>query len=263
VADSNLTATARVFMAATVQAEAIQTSEANQVATETQAAILALTPPTPMPTSGPQMVEGTWFRVLEGDPIPAYAEASLEADEASALEPGANYRISGAEPATDNGPWYWVIDNTGVEDRWVNGPSLHQRIVAIDEAGNPLPDDQQPRDVPPPGEGALPVPTATPEPPGTPGTPATEEASTEPPAPTPTISYGVETWGTGTRVTLKETLALRESQSVNAPAAGDATEGETGTVIEGPVAADGHWWWRVEFEDGRAGWIAQVLLGLP
>jgi len=266
VADTNLTATARVFTAATVQAQALQTSEANQVATETQAAILALTPPTPMPTSGPQMAEGMWFRMLDGDPIPAYDEPRLDADEASALEPGANYRISGAEPETDNGPWYWVIDNTGVEDRWVNGPSLHARIVAIDEAGNPLPDDQQPLDVPPPGAGPLPVPTATPTLPGTQGTPITQPApgeTPETPSPTATIGYGVETWGVGTTVALKGPLTLRESQSVDAPPAGDAAEGEVGTVVEGPVPAGGHWWWRVEFEDGRAGWIAQVLLGAP
>lgn len=260
VADSNQTATARVFVAATVQAQAIQTSEASLAATETQSAILALTPPTPMPTSGPQMVEGTWFRVLDGDPIPAYAEPRLDADEATALEPGGNYRISGVEPAADNGPWYWVIDNTGVEDRWVNGPSLHKRIVAIDDAGNPLPEDRQPLDVPPPGEAPLPTRTPTPALPGTQGTPVTQESPAETPPPTATIGYGVETWGLGARVTLKSALTLRESQSITAPSTGDAAEGEIGTVVEGPVAAEGHWWWRVEFADGRAGWIAQVLL---
>lgn len=265
VTDADRTATARVFMAGTVQAQSIQTSEAVQAATETQVAILALTPPTPIPTHGPQMVEGTWFRVLDGDPIPAYTEPSLDAEEASALEPGANYRISGAQPATDNGPWYWVIDNTGIEDRWVNGPSLHKRIVAVDEAGDPLPEDQQPVDIPAPGEGPPPVPTATPTLPGTQGTPVTQPApaeTPETPAPTATIGYGVEPWSAGTSVTLKTSLTLRESQSVDAAPAGDAAEGETGTVVDGPVAANGHWWWRVEFEDGRAGWIAQVLLGV-
>jgi hypothetical protein len=148
----------------------------------------------------------------------------------------------------------------------VNGPSLHQRIVAVDTSGNPLPSDQQPVDVPPPSERNVtptPAPTSTPLPtvPGTPGTPVT------PPAPTattkPSITYGVENWTVGTRVALKDNLTLCRIPDVTACDAGDAQQGETGTIVGGPVPSGEHWWWEVEFQDGRSGWIAQVLLGAP
>ncbi|HVO69504.1 MAG TPA: protein phosphatase 2C domain-containing protein [Aggregatilineaceae bacterium] len=260
------TATVGAFATATVQVAAALTNDAILDATAAEVARRTLTPPTPIPTSGPQMTDGIWFRVLPGDPIPAYSGSSLDSEQATDLEAGQNYRVTGVTHEADNGPWYQVIDNLGQEARWVNGPSLHQRIVVIDTSGNPLPSDQQPVDVPPPSEANFtptPAPSSTPlsTVPGTPGTPVT------PPPPTatsqPSITYGVENWTVGTSVALKDDLTLCRIPDVTACDAGDARQGESGTIVGGPIPSGEHWWWEVEFQDGRSGWIAQVLLGAP
>ncbi len=265
-----LTQTVTVGQQMTAQAVAQATSDAALAATSAEAARLTLTPPTPVPTSGPQMEAGLWFKVLPGDPIPAFDAPSLRAERLTDLEPGSNYRVSNVNRGADAGPWYQVVDNLGEEIRWANGPSLHARIVVVDDAGNPLPDEAQPLDVPPPGPDGAPVPTrtpavtATPRPTqsGTPGTPV-------PPPLTPTsttrpsIAYGVEAWNVGTMVVLRADLDLCRIPDVMACDAGSAAEGEIGAIIQGPVPAGEHWWWEVEFQDGRAGWVAQVLLGIP
>ncbi len=152
------TATAILVNDITVQAADVLTADAIQAATAAEVARLTLTPPTPIPTSGPQMTEGIWFRVLDGDPIPTYSE--INGASATALEAGSTYRVMGVVHDAENGPWYQVVDNLGQETRWVSGPSLHERIVAIDASGNPLPDGQQPLDVPLPGNGSPATPAA-------------------------------------------------------------------------------------------------------
>jgi serine/threonine protein phosphatase PrpC len=258
------TATAVLVSEITAQAADALTADAIQAATAAEAARLTLTPPTPVPTSGPQMSEGIWFRVLEGDPIPAFRE--INGAGATALEAGSTYRVMGVDHGAKNGPWYQVVDNLGQETRWVSGPSLHARIVAIDASGNPLPADQQPLDVPPPGNvpPATAAPQGTPVPfTGTPGTPGTPPASPLAPgtATPPPIPYGKESWSVGDQVTTKDALDLCSVPDVTACDMGSVAAGEVGTVVEGPVPAGDHWWWKVEFEDGRTGWIAQVLLG--
>lgn len=257
-------ATAAAFLAATRQADAQLTQtvvQATQTAEMATVAVLSLTPP---PNSGPALETGMWFTVLEGDDIPAYEDASLDADEASDLVAGSNYRVSAVDRQATHGYWYFVVDNLGQETRWVNGPSLHQRVLVIDESGNPLPDDQQPLDLPP---GAVtptrPAPTGTPDlTPGTPGAPTPSPEATAPAEPTePVIGYGVEAWGDGQAVITRQELQLCETPIVTTCSAGLALAGEQGVIVEGPTASGEHWWWRVEFPDGRAGWIAQVLLG--
>ncbi len=263
-----LTQTVTVAQQITAQAVAQATSDAALAATSAEAARLTLTPPTPVPTSGPQMETGLWFRVLPGDPIPAFDAPSQNAERLTDLQPGSNYRVSSVNRQADAGPWYQVIDNLGAELRWVSGPSLHARLVVVNEAGNPLPDEAQPLDVPPPGiDGeAMPTPrlvaTAQPTESGTPGTPAAPPVT---PTSTsrPSISYGVEAWDVGTMVALKSDLDLCRIPDVTTCDAGSASEAEIGTIIKGPVPAGEHWWWEVEFQDGRAGWVAQVLLGTP
>jgi serine/threonine protein phosphatase PrpC/type IV secretory pathway VirB2 component (pilin) len=261
------TATATLVYGITAQAAAAQTIDAIQSATEAEIARRTLTPPTAVPTSGPQMGDGVWFRVLEGDPIPAYEEPNQDSHPATALEAGASYRVTAVVHDAKNGPWYQVVDNLGQEVRWVNGPSLHQRIIAVDPGGNPLPPAQQPLDVPPPGN--LPPTTATaarPTPPpftGTPGTPGTPPPTVLSPTAGSQIPYGVESWHVGDSVTTKDMLDLCRTPDVTACDVGKVAPGEIGTVVEGPVAAGEHWWWKVEFADGRTGWIAQVLLMTP
>ncbi|MCZ7539444.1 MAG: protein phosphatase 2C domain-containing protein [Anaerolineae bacterium] len=265
-----LTQTVTVGQQRTAQAIAQATNEAALAATSAEAARLTLTPPTPVPTSGPQMEAGLWFKVLPGDPIPAFDAPSLRAERLTDLEPGSNYRVSSVNRQADAGPWYQVIDNLGEEIRWANGPSLHARIVVVNEAGDPLPAEAQPLDVPPPGAEGAPAPTRTPAETATPrptqsGTPGTPAAPPLTPTSTtrPSISYGVETWEVGTMVALKTDLNLCRIPDVLACDSGSASEGEIGTIVQGPIPAGEHWWWEVEFQDGRAGWVAQVLLGIP
>ncbi len=250
------TQTVVVQITATAQVMAALTNDAILQATAAQSARLTLTPPTAIPTSGPQMTDGMWFKVLEGDPITAYQSPSLGADHATALEADENYRITLVSHDVKDGPWYQVVDAFGEEVRWVNAPSLHARIVAVDTSGSPLPDDQQPVDVSLPNEMAI----TTPPPPRTPG-------ATNTPGPTPTtrpnIPYGEETWEPGQEVVLKDDLNLCRVPDVNACDAGTAQRDETATILSGPTPSGDHWWWKVEFEDGRTGWIAQVLLGTP
>jgi len=268
-----LTATARSAAFATAQIVGVQTTDALQAAEAATQAFLTLTPPTPIPTGGPQMVEGAWFKVREGDAIPTFEEAAFDAPAASALEPGENYRVSSAVHGVEGGPWYQVVDNQGVEMRWVTGPSLHARVVAVDTAGLPLPTEQQPFDAPPPDE----LPTATPTPAESPtptatvsGTPPTPTPPTPSATPRPTrtataapqVPYGAESWTPGTRVTANDDLKLCRTPDVSACEEGAAVvSGEEGVIVSGPVGSGEHWWWEVELQDGRAGWIAQVLLG--
>lgn len=264
-----LTQTVTAGQQRTAQAVAQATSDAVLAATSAEAARLTLTPPTPVPTSGPQMETGLWFKVLPGDPIPAFDAPDLHAEPLTALEPGSNYHVSSVNREANAGPWYQVVDNLDEEIRWVNGPSLHARIVVVNDAGDPLPDEAQPLDVPPPGPDGAPAPTRTPAETVTPrpmqsGTPETPVSPLTPTSTTrPSISYSVESWGVGTMVVLKMDLDLCRIPDVLACDVGSASEGEIGTIVQGPVPAGEHWWWEVEFQDGRAGWVAQALLKTP
>ncbi len=260
---ADLTATTRFIERVTAEAAVLATQEMALAATQAEIARLTLTPPTPVPTSGPQMETGVWFRVLPGDPLPAYAAPDPQAERLTDLEADNNYRVSEVDREAEFGPWYQVVDNLGIEVRWVSGPRLHARIVAIDEAGNPLPPERQPLDVPPPGGGAIvptPAPSRTPAPPLTPGaSPAGTPTSTTAAA----VPYGVESWDVSTIVILKADLDLCRIPQVTACNMGAASAGEIATIVAGPVPSGEHWWWEVEFQDGRSGWIAQVLLTTP
>ena len=250
------TATATLIVGLTAHAAEAQTQDAIQAATAAEIVRRTLTPPTPIPTSGPQMTSGIWFRVLSGDPIPAYEQPDPASAGATALETNSNYRVTAVNNERKAGPWYQVVDNLGQEVRWVSGPSLHQRIVAIDPTGSPLPDDQQPLDVPPPDLSGV-EPTETPISDIT-GTPAASVT----PLP-PDIAYGEEQWSEGDEVVTKTALDLCGVPDVTVCDTGQVDAGETGTIVEGPIPAGEHWWWKVEFGEGRSGWVAQVLLGVP
>ncbi|GAB4411084.1 MAG: hypothetical protein Kow00106_05160 [Anaerolineae bacterium] len=263
---ADLTATAAIGTRAAAQAIAQATADAALAATQAEIARLTLTPPTPIPTSGPQLETGLWFRVLAGDPIPAYDAPSASAARLTDLEPDSTYRVSGVDRQAQAGPWYQVVDNLGEEMRWVSGPSLHARIVVVNDAGDPLPPELQPLDVPPPGAtrpAATPVPRSPSPPAVESGTPQTAAPVTPTATSRPAIAYGVEGWNVGTLVVMRADLNLCRIPDVTACDIGRAVAGEMGTIVEGPVPAGEHWWWEVEFQDGRAGWIAQVLLGVP
>jgi serine/threonine protein phosphatase PrpC len=236
------TATAQLAASATSQIAAVQTNDA--------------------------LAEDNWFRVQPGDPVPAFAAPDVNAEEATPLEPGAAYLIQGVDTEAWNGPWYWVVDNQGVELRWVNGPSLHQRVLLVSSTGEPLPQDQQPTDIPPGIE--TPTPQPTPEPvtpsPASDTTDTPGEAAPETPAapgtPTATVpvAYAAEAWEPGIVVFAQADFLLRPMPSLSSDETNAVTMGEPATVMQGPVSADGHWWWRLRFDDGRTGWVAQPLL---
>jgi Dyp-type peroxidase family len=50
---------------------------------------------------------------------------------------------------------------------------------------------------------------------------------------------------------------LREQPSLSGRILGSLTPGTQMTLLEGPVSADGHLWWRVRTTNGREGWVAQ------
>ncbi len=268
-------ATAAAFLAATRQANAQATQAILEMTESAELATIAVLTLTPPPNSGPELETGMWFTVTQGDDVPAFEDASIDADEATELVSGSNYRVSDVDREATNGYWYFVVDNLGQEMRWVNGPSLHQRVLVVDESGNPLPDDQQPLDLPP---GVMtptrPAPIETPdlttgtpdaldETPqtGTPGTPEPAETTATIEPTEPVIGYGVETWTDGDAVLTRQELQLCETPIVTTCGAGLASASEQGVIVDGPTASGEHWWWKVEFPDGRTGWIAQVLLG--
>ncbi len=257
-------AAATIFQAATQNAQVIQTQEANLAATAAQSARLTLTPPTPYPTSGPQLANTTWFRVLPGDPLPTYQEPDIRAEAATPLEEDGNYRVTLVTHDAERGPWYQVVDNLGLEVRWINAPGMYQRIVVIDEAGHPLPDELQPLDLPPPDFPTLAptlIPTRTPthNPDASPSGTAAPDSTLTPTG--PAIPYGVESWEIGDSVAMLAELDLCRVPDVNACDVGIVSAAETGIIVDGPYPSGEHWWWEIEFDDGRKGWVAQVLIG--
>ncbi len=251
---AQLTATA-----GTAQAAMMATKDAFDLTEAANAAAAALLTLSPAPPSGPQMEKGTWFRLQEGDPVPAFESPDVNGVSSDPLEAGTNYLVDDVNSEARNGPWYHVINNQGNEPfRWVNGPSLHQRVLAIDVSGNALPPDQQPEDISPSvaTPTRAPIATATPTATLIPGTPTI----TPPFQPTATL-YPVEAWVLGvTTVYMQTDFQLRADASLQGVETDAVALGESALIISGPIASDGHWWWQVRFTDGRVGWVAQPLL---
>jgi len=263
---------------ATMQVRANQTQAAG-TATQavllenTQAALMATSvalTQTPVPPSGPRLTEGLWFKVLEGDPIPAFvpddsrqppADLTRITDEqrATPLQADETFRVVTVDEATPNGFWYLVLDASGREERWVNGPSLHQRIVAVDASANPLPTEQQPIDMTPARRSPTPSPTLAVTPtssvPGAPVTPDGPVMNT--PAPTP--AYELQDWE-GQQVYAQMDFQLRQTASLQGDEIDPVLVNEAALVIGGPIQQDGHWWWQIRLDDGRVGWAAQPVL---
>jgi sortase (surface protein transpeptidase) len=65
--------------------------------------------------------------------------------------------------------------------------------------------------------------------------------------------------GTSATVT-EESINIRADATTNADIVGEATVGQTLTIIGGPQEADGYIWVQVRLEDGTEGWIVQEFL---
>lgn len=92
-----------------------------------------------------------------------------------------------------------------------------------------------------------PTPTAAPTPVPPPPTPA-------PPTPTPVL--GQPQIGQKARVVARTGVNIRQAPSTTAARSGRYGAGVLVSVLEGPVAADGFRWWRVEDGQGLSGWVA-------
>ena len=58
-------------------------------------------------------------------------------------------------------------------------------------------------------------------------------------------------------------LRVRESAGVRATELGKQKPGASGKILEGPLTADGHVWWKVGWADGAQGWSANYLAAAP
>jgi hypothetical protein len=92
-----------------------------------------------------------------------------------------------------------------------------------------------------------------------------ETPTTEAETPTVTTEPTITVDGTVTIVNSPEgsRLRLRSSPSSSAPLVNDRRlgTGETATVLDGPVDADGARFWQIRTSDGLEGWAAEMLLG--
>jgi sortase (surface protein transpeptidase) len=71
--------------------------------------------------------------------------------------------------------------------------------------------------------------------------------------------YGSPDGGTLATVT-EELINIRADATTNADVVGEATVGQTVTIIGGPQEGDGYIWVEVRLEDGTEGWIVQGFL---
>lgn len=69
-------------------------------------------------------------------------------------------------------------------------------------------------------------------------------------------------FATGDVVETTDNLNVRSSPGLSGTVLGVQLTGSLGTVIGGPVFADGFWWWQVNFDTGADGWVAEDFLGL-
>lgn len=71
------------------------------------------------------------------------------------------------------------------------------------------------------------------------------------------------TFAIGNRVESTADLNVRSNAGLNSSILGVQALGAQGTVIGGPVFADGRWWWQMDFDTGADGWVAEDFLEIP
>ena len=64
----------------------------------------------------------------------------------------------------------------------------------------------------------------------------------------------------GGRVKVTSKLNVRKTPSLKSKLLGIQPAGALGTVIGGPVSADGYIWWNINFDSGKDGWSVQNYL---
>ena len=103
-----------------------------------------------------------------------------------------------------------------------------------------------------------PAPTVAPTPISTPNpTPEPTPPPTSPPTPEPSPAVSM----VGKEVfTTEDDLRVRAGPSTSQAIVKTQSRNVLGVVTDGPVAADGYIWWKIDYEDGTTGWSAQDWL---
>lgn len=92
--------------------------------------------------------------------------------------------------------------------------------------------------------------------------------ATPPPPPAPPPSAFTK-FVVGDRIETLYNVKVRSLPSLSGTVLGGQKQGSQGTVVGGPIFADGYWWWQVNYDSGADGWSAEDFLkkvsatGLP
>jgi chitodextrinase len=88
---------------------------------------------------------------------------------------------------------------------------------------------------------------------------ATPAGSTTTP---PNGGPGPASFALGARIQTTARINVRSSASTTGKVLGTQPRGGTGTIISGPVVANGYIWWNINYDNGVDGWSAQSYLSL-
>ncbi len=75
-------------------------------------------------------------------------------------------------------------------------------------------------------------------------------------------TIGTPTFTTGQRVQTTANLNVRSTPSATGGLLGTQSSGSLGTIVSGPVSADGFIWWNVNYDTGADGWSVESFLNV-
>jgi hypothetical protein len=81
-----------------------------------------------------------------------------------------------------------------------------------------------------------------------------------PPAPAPAPSPIPTGLSVGSTVQTTSRLQVRSAASTSATSLGRQSKGATGTILEGPLSANGYTWWKIDYASGADGWSIDSYL---
>jgi uncharacterized protein YgiM (DUF1202 family) len=81
-----------------------------------------------------------------------------------------------------------------------------------------------------------------------------------PPAPTPTPVPPSSQFYIGENVQTIANVNVRSSPSITSSALGTQSSGSQGVIVDGPIAANGYTWWKINYSSGVDGWSAEAYL---
>ena len=179
-------------------------------------------PPAPAPPSPPSQF-GNGDCVQASADLNVRATPSLAGSLLGVTAYGSSGTVLEGPVYADGYAWYKIRYQSGI-----TGWSVALYLVGC--GGLPPPPPQPPPSPPSPS------PSPTPPPPVPP-----------PPSPPPSLYVGE-------RIHVIAGLQVRDAPSTSANILGIQGYGSIGTIIGGPVYANGHWWWLIDFDAGADGW---------